>query len=151
MEKVVLMSIMTKYSKKIFNGTKHWEFRKNLPKLDDEDNLTVVVYSSKTDKAIVGEFTAGRILKCSFDELMRITGNENDLEALEWFKNYYKDKEECCAIEIINPIKYKNPINLGTIVLNSPNFKAPQNFIYINKNDTIDILIKNSKKVEINE
>ncbi len=151
MEKMVLMSIMTKYSKKIFNGTKHWEFRKNLPKLDDEDNLTVVVYSSKMDKAIVGEFTAGRILKCSFDELMHITGNENDLEALEWFKNYYKDKEECCAIEIINPKKYKNPINLDTIVFNNPNFKAPQNFIYINKNDTIDTLIKNSKKVEINE
>lgn len=148
MKKTILMSIMTKYSNKIFNGTKHWEFRKNLPKLDDDDNLTIVVYSSKKDKAIVGEFTAGRILKCSFDELMRITGNENDLKALEWFRNYYKDREECCAIEVINPKKYKNPIKLETIVLNNSSFKAPQNFIYINKNDTIDNLINMSKKGE---
>lgn len=148
MEKKVLMSIMTKYSNKIFNGTKHWEFRKNLPKISDEDNLIVVVYSSKEDKAIVGEFTAGKILKCSFDELMHITGNENDEKALEWFKNYYKDKKECCAIEVINPKKYEYPINLETIIMNNPNFKAPQNFIYINKNDTIDNLININKTGE---
>lgn len=145
MEKRVLMSIMTKYSNKIFNGTKHWEFRKNLPKINDTDNLTIVVYSSKEDKAIVGEFTAGRILKCSFNELMHITGNENDEKALEWFKNYYKDKEECCAIEVINPQKYKHSIRLEEIIMNNPKFKAPQNFIYINENDTIDKLININK------
>ena len=113
-----------------------------------KNNLTIVVYSSKKDKAIVGEFTAGRILKCSFDKLMHITGNENDLKALEWFRNYYKDREECCAIEVINPKKYKNPIKLETIVLINSSFKAPQNFIYINENDTIDNLINMSKKGE---
>lgn len=146
MEKKILMSIMTKYSNKIFNGTKHWEFRKNLPKTNDGDNLTIIVYSSKKEKAIVGEFTAGKTLKCSLNELMHITGNENDEEALEWFKNYYKDKEKCCAIEVINPKKYECPIKLETIIMNNPNFKAPQNFIYINENDTIDNLINSNKK-----
>ncbi len=148
MEKKVLMSIMTKYSNKIFNGTKHWEFRKNLPKICDDDNLTIVVYSSKEEKAIVGEFTAGRILKCSFNELMHITGNEKDIKALEWFKNYYKNKKECCAIEVINPKRYKKSINLEKIILGNPNFKAPQNFIYINKNDIIDNLISINKSGE---
>lgn len=141
MKKKILMSIMTKYSNEIFNGTKHWEFRKNIPKICASDDLTIVVYSSKEDKAIVGEFTAGRILKCSFDELMHITENKNNLKAIEWFKNYYKGKDECCAIEVINPVKYKCPIKLETIILNKPNFKAPQNYIYIRENDVIDNLI----------
>ena len=145
MEKTVLMSIMTKYSNEIFNGTKHWEFRKNVPKISEDDSLIVVVYASREDKAIVGQFTAGRILKCSFNELMHITGTEKDSNALEWFKNYYKDKKECCAIEVVNPKRYECCIKLETIVLNNPNFKAPQNYIYINKNDIIDNLINNNK------
>lgn len=142
MKKIVLMSIMTKYSNKIFNGTKLWEFRKNLPKISADDELVIVVYSSKDEKAIVGEFTAGRILKCSFDELMHITGNENDERAIEWFDNYYKGKEKCCAIEIINPKRYDKSIKLETIKLCDPSFRPPQNFVYIKSGDSIHKLIK---------
>ncbi|MEG0137502.1 MAG: hypothetical protein RRY22_00830 [Bacilli bacterium] len=59
MEKTVLMSIMTKYSNEIFDGTKKWEFRKKLPKLNDNDSIKTIVYSSKEEKSIVGEFKSG--------------------------------------------------------------------------------------------
>ncbi|MEG0618336.1 MAG: hypothetical protein RR557_03395 [Bacilli bacterium] len=49
MEKTVLMSIMTKYSNEIFDGTKKWEFRKKLPKLNDNDSIKIIVYSSKEE------------------------------------------------------------------------------------------------------
>lgn len=146
MEKKVLMSIMTKYSNKIFNGTKKWEFRKNLPKINSDDHLKIVVYSSKQEKAIIGEFTSGRILHCSFDELMEITGNSNDEKALTWFKEYYKNKDVCCAIEVIKPIKYSYPITLDDITKLNPVFRAPQNFVYIKENDPIDLLIKKYNK-----
>ncbi len=147
MEKKILMSIMTKYSNKIFEGTKKWEFRKNLPKINESDELIIVVYSSKEKKAIIGEFKAGRILKCSFEDLMLITENSNDEKAINWFKNYYKNKTECCAIEILNPIEYTDYISLDNIQMQIPNFKAPQNFIYIKEKSELDKTI-NSVKVK---
>lgn len=139
--KVALMSIMTKQSKKIFDGTKKWEFRKIPPRIGVEDELEIVVYSSKVDKAIVGKFKAGRILYCSLDELMRITGYENDKEAVEWFESYYKGKKLCSAIEVLNPVKYKKPISLNIISNNIPEFRPPQNFIYVNEGSELKKLI----------
>jgi predicted transcriptional regulator len=129
--KVALMSIMTKHSNKIFEGNKLWEFRKMPPRINADDDLEIIVYSSKVEKSIVGKFKAGRILYCQLDELMRITGYENDKEAVEWFKAYYKNKEFCSAIEVLNPIKYKKPISLSMIQQKIPSFRPPQNFIYV--------------------
>ncbi|MEG0408067.1 MAG: hypothetical protein RR623_04265 [Bacilli bacterium] len=50
---------MTKYSNEIFDGTKKWEFRKKLPKSNDNDSIKIIVYSSKEEKSIVGEFKSG--------------------------------------------------------------------------------------------
>lgn len=141
MENKVLMSIMTKYSNKIFNGTKLWEFRKNLPNMLEEEKSTVVVYSSKEEKAIVGEFKVGRILKCSFHELMKITGCEDDEKAVNWFKQYYKDKELCCAIEVKEPFRYNTQISLREIQKEIPNFRAPQNFLYMIDGGDLDKIL----------
>lgn len=140
--KTALMSIMTKHSKKIFEGTKKWEFRKLPPRIGVGDNLEIVVYSSKIEKSIVGKFKAGRILYCSLDELMRITGYENDIEAVKWFSSYYKGKEFCSAIEILNPTKYDKPITLEMIKNYISSFRPPQNFIYITKGSELERLIQ---------
>lgn len=139
-KKQCLMSIMTKHSNKIFNGTKAWEFRKAPPRINEGESLEIIVYSSKVEKMIVGKFTAGRILRCSFDELMNITGNE-DAASITWFKTYYKGKELCCAIEILNPVKFDKPIKLEELTKAIPSFKAPQNFIYINEESELKRII----------
>lgn len=135
------MSIMTKYSKQIFDGTKKWEFRRMLPHVKSDDNLKIVVYSSKVEKAIVGTFKAGRILNCPLNELMRITGYENDKKAMEWFSTYYKDKELCGAIEVLQPIKYNEPIELNKIKNRISTFRPPQNFIYVKEDSELKKLI----------
>ncbi len=60
----ILMSIQTRYAKKIFCGEKQWEFRKSLPRHSKDDELTVVVYSSGGDRAVIGEFRVGRVMRC---------------------------------------------------------------------------------------
>lgn len=142
----VLMSIKTKYANKIFNGTKIWEYRKNLPKELVSGETTIVVYSSKVDRAIVGEFTVGTILKCSLDELMEQTGCENDPEAREWFEGYYKGKDVCCAIEVTSPIRYTSEIKLDNIKLAVPGFLPPQNFIYIRKDSLLATVVKSAER-----
>lgn len=142
MRRKILLSIKTKYSNEIFNGYKIYEFRKVIPKIKDEDELVVVVYSSEEEKAIAGEFKVSKIFKCSFDELMKKTGNIKNEEDIEYLKRYFKDKSICYAFEITNVNRYKNPIKLEDIVNKIPNFRAPQNFIYINDEDELDILLK---------
>ena len=132
-EKKILMSIKTKYADKILDGSKKWEFRKSIPKLEHSDTLDVVIYSSQEDKAIVGEFRAGRIARCSLEELMSITGYEDDPDAVSWFTAYYATRSLCSALEVTSPIKYNSPISL------------PQSFLYITPGSDLDNLISERK------
>ena len=141
-DKIALMSIMTKQCNKIFSGTKVWEFRKRPPRLIAEDNLDIIVYSSKIDKAIVGRFRVEQILCCKLEELMKRTGYENDPEAVEWFREYYHNKELCSAIKITDPVLFKKPITLSMIKKDIPSFRPPQNFNYVKPDDKINMLIK---------
>ena len=142
----VLMSIKTKYANKIFDGTKLWEYRKNLPKNFWSGKTDIVVYSSKEERAIVGKFTVGTVLKCSLDELMEKTGCEGDPEAREWFENYYKDKSICCAIEVTNPTRFLSKCTLEEIRSTVPKFMPPQNFFYIQKESPLEEVIKSLER-----
>jgi predicted transcriptional regulator len=146
MSKEVLMSIMTKQANKIFEGTKQWEFRKALPRTEKDEDLNVVVYSSQEDKAIVGEFQAGRILRCSLDELMAATGYSDDPKAVEWFRRYYKGGNVCSAIEVVNPERYTKPLGLAAIKKAVPNFRPPQNFMYIQPEDKLATILDQSRR-----
>ena len=131
--KTALLSIATKHARKIFDGTKQWEFRKCPPRLAEGDDLEILVYSSQEEKAIVGSFRAGRILRCSLPELMEETGYADDAKADAWFTAYYKGAKQCSAIEVCHPIRFRNPIPLPMIRARIPSFAPPQNFIYITR------------------
>ena len=148
-EKKILMSIKTKYVNKILDGSKKWEFRKSIPKLEHSDTLDVVIYSSQEDKAIVGEFRAGRIARCSLEELMSITGYEDDPDAVSWFTAYYATRSLCSAIEVTSSIKYSSPISLLDIRGHLHDFRPPQSFMYITPGSDVDNLIS-ERKIEDN-
>lgn len=139
------MSIKTKYADKILDGSKKWEFRKSIPKLEHSDTLDVVIYSSQEDKAIVGEFRAGRIARCSLEELMSITGYEDDPDAVSWFTAYYATRSLCSALEVTSPIKYSSPISLLNIRGRLHDFRPPQSFLYITPGSDLDNLISERK------
>lgn len=134
----ILISIETKYADKIFNGTKLWEFRKVLPKALTE-NAVMVVYSSKKDKALVGEFRVGEVLRCSLSELM--TKTESGPDSQKWFESYYKGKDLCCAMEVKEPVRFQSKLSLDGIRRELPNFRPPQNFIYIKEGGRLDEII----------
>ena len=127
----ILMSIQTRYAKKIFCGEKQWEFRKSLPRHSKDDELTVVVYSSGGDRAVIGEFRVGRVMRCPLDELMRLTGYDTDEQAVQWFSHYYAGRRVCSALEILAPVRYGRPISLARLRQSMPAFRPPQNFRYI--------------------
>ena len=120
MSRYILMSIQTRYAEKIFRGEKRWEFRKSLPRHSKDDELTVVVYSSGGDRAVIGEFRVGRVMRCPLDELMRLTGYDTDEQAAQWFSRYYAGRKQCGALEILARLRQSMPA-----------FRPPQNFWYI--------------------
>lgn len=131
MSRYILMSIQTRYAEKIFRGEKRWEFRKSLPRHSKDDELTVVVYSSGGDRAVIGEFRVGRVMRCPLDELMRLTGYDTDEQAAQWFSRYYAGRKQCGALEILAPVRYDQPISLARLRQSMPAFRPPQNFWYI--------------------
>ena len=132
------MSIKTKYAEKIFNGTKKWEYRKNLPRVGTPlFPSIVVVYSSGKDKAIIGHFTIKRMVKTPLDNLIKITGLPTNSETVRWFKSYYKNNSFCGAIEIQNFYRLPKPIKLDAIKRLIPEFRPPQNFVYLKKDDKL--------------
>lgn len=131
MSRYILMSIQTRYAEKIFRGEKRWEFRKSLPRYSKDDELTVVVYSSGGDRAVIGEFRVGRVMRCPLDELMRLTGYDTDEQAMQWFSRYYAGQKQCGALEILAPVRYGRSISLARLRQSMPAFRPPQNFRYI--------------------
>lgn len=131
MSRYILMSIQTRYAEKIFRGEKRWEFRKSLPRHSKDDKLTVVVYSSGGDRAVIGEFRVGRVMRCPLDELMWLTGYDTDEQAVQWFSRYYAGRKQCGALEILAPVRYDQPISLSQLRQVLPAFRPPQNFWYI--------------------
>lgn len=131
MSRYILMSIQTRYAEKIFRGEKRWEFRKSLPRHSKDNELTVVVYSSGGDRAVIGEFRVGRVMRCPLDELMRLTGYDTDEQAVQWFSRYYVGRKQCGALEILAPVRYDQPISLSQLRQVLPAFHPPQNFRYI--------------------
>ena len=140
----ILISIETKYADKIFSGTKLWEFRKVLPKTLTDFGAVMVVYSSKDDRAIVGEFQVGRVLRCPIDELMIKT--DSGANSRKWFETYYKDKALCCAMEVTSPARFKKRLTLGEIRRELPDFMPPQNFIYVKEGSGLYEIINGLEK-----
>lgn len=143
---LILMSIQTKYAQKIFSGKKGWEFRKAVPSYSPLFSTAIVVYSAGEDKAIIGEFLIKRIVKADFENLMHITKQSGDEDALEWFKRYYKNAKTCSAIEVGKTFLYEHPLSLDKIREVYPNFRPPQNFIYLSRNPLLLHMIEDHRE-----
>lgn len=120
----VLMSIKPKYVNAIFDKTKKFEFRRNIPKKNVE---SIIIYATKPIGKIVGEFNIDRIIIDNPKELWNKTKDYSGINEKDFFK-YFKDKDIGYTIKIGELLKYKEEIEPTEII---PNFKAPQSFMYL--------------------
>jgi predicted transcriptional regulator len=110
---IILLSIKPKYAEEILSCYKEYELRRGVV---FRKGCRIVLYASTPLRAIIGEFTAGRVLTGEPDEIVefiRATGprgvTEEDIS--------YIAEERCrvSAIEVINPVKYRHAITLGEL------------------------------------
>lgn len=120
----VLLSIKPEYALKIFEGSKKYEYRRNIFKRHDV--TTIVVYASDPIKKVIGEFEIDGIIHEDPMILWEQTREHAGISR-ELFMNYFKDKNKGYAIKVKNIKSYDAPLLLDRLMISYP----PQSFIYL--------------------
>lgn len=118
------MSIKPEFAFKIFDGTKKFEFRKNIFKRRDISKI--VVYASSPVKKVIGEFEIAGVLYDDIETVWDLTKRGSGISKKR-YDEYFANRDKAFAIEIGSTKKYRSPKTLLDYNLNF----APQSFAYI--------------------
>ena len=121
----VLLSVKPKYTEKILEGEKKYEFRRAIFKKQNIEK--VYIYSSSPVSKIVAAFDIEKILKDSPENIWTLCQKYGGISKKEFF-TYFKNSYVAYAIEIGEVNSFKEPIDPFKII---ENFKPPQSFYYL--------------------
>lgn len=139
MEKLILMSIKTKYANQIFSGIKKYEYRKKSIGVEN-CNKKIFIYSSGFDKKIIGYIIIDKIISGDINYVLKVTDNVGNNDVIK----YFGDSNSCYAFHIFKTYKFSKPISLNEIKNMDNNFTIPQFYRYIrNDNPIYEMLINN--------
>ena len=119
----IFLSVKPKYIEKIFNGTKKYEFRKKLAKLDVSK---IILYSTSPCKLVVGEVEVTGTLSKKPSQMWQDTKKYAGITK-KGFDDYYKNSLYAYAYKLGDTLKYQTPKNLSELGIE----RAPQSFIYL--------------------
>ena len=120
----ILLSIKPQFALKIFDGTKKFEFRKNIFK--NSNINTVIVYASSPMQKVIGEFTIDEIMEEEPEALWEMTKKHSGITK-DFFDEYFFNRDRAFAIKVKDITRYKEPKDLIDFDLNF----APQSFVYL--------------------
>jgi len=120
----ILLSIKPQFALKIFDGTKKFEFRKNIFK--NSNINTVVVYASSPMQKVIGEFTIDEIMEEEPETLWEMKKKHSGITK-DFFDEYFYNRNRAFAIKVKDITRYKEPKDLIDFDLNF----APQSFVYL--------------------
>ena len=124
MKKRVLLSIHPEFADAIFDGHKHYEFRRVLFKEAVDE---VVVYATMPVARVIGSFKIAEIYE---DAPMALWAQTKAVAGVtkEKFDSYFKDRTKAFAIKVGDPVRFAVPQPLSKyLASNIP----PQSFCYI--------------------
>lgn len=130
----VLLSIKPEFVHEIFQGRKKYEYRKSI---FAKHVTKVMVYSTKPEGMIVGEFTVKAVLQYTPKELWEKTHNDSGISK-RYFDEYFEGRDKGYALQIADPVLYKKPVNPFEMF---DSFVAPQSFRYIGEKELQRLLI----------
>lgn len=120
----ILLSINPEHVEHIMEGTKTYEFRKNICKKKVDK---IVIYSTSPVMKVVGEASVEDILIDAPDKIWKQTHDGAGIEK-SFFDKYYSNKSYAVAYKLSNIIKYNSPRKLEYYGITN----APQSFCYLN-------------------
>jgi len=119
----MLISINPKYVEEILNGNKKYEYRKTKCKRSINK---IIIYSTSPTMKVVGEATVEKILEDSPKTIWMKTKDYSGVD-IEFFNQYYKNKEKAVAYKLKDVKEYEKPRELSSYVIKN----APQSYVYI--------------------
>lgn len=119
----ILLSIKPEYSKRIFEGTKKYEFRKHLAK---KGVKKIIVYSSFPDKKVIGEVMVTGTISMKPSPLWELTKKEAGISRSK-YREYFHGCKEAHAYKLGKTILYDPPRKLEDYGIK----QAPQSFVYL--------------------
>ncbi len=122
--KAVLLSIKPEFAHKIFDGTKKYEFRKQIFK--DSSIKKVIVYSSSPEQKVIGEFTIDDILNDTPSDLWLQTKDYSGITQ-SFYEEYFRGRKNAYAIKVASTKLYEQKKNLSDFDIIYP----PQSFAYV--------------------
>lgn len=122
--KAVLLSIKPEFAHKIFEGSKKFEFRKQVFK--DTSVKKVIVYSTSPEQKVIGEFEIEAILSDTPDNIWIQTKLYSGISQ-EFYDEYFKGRDNAYAIKVASTKKYRKEKSLADYNVQS----APQSFAYV--------------------
>ena len=122
--KAVLLSIKPEFAHKIFDGTKKYEFRKQIFK--DYSVKKVIVYSSSPEQKVIGEFLIDDILNDTPSALWIQTKDYSGITHA-FYNEYFYGRQNAYAIKVASTRMYRQKKNLSDFDMTYP----PQSFAYV--------------------
>lgn len=130
----VLLSIRPKYVKKIQEGMKRFEFRKQLFKNKPD---SIIVYETMPVGKVVGEIFFESILRASPQKIWEATHKYAGVSE-SCFRAYFASKSVAYAIKIERYEAFEEPLSIECYgaKMGVEIKKAPQSFCYIKKDES---------------
>lgn len=128
----IILSVKPEYAEKILNGSKRFEFRKQIPRRRINQ---VYIYASHPEKKIVGRFRIRRVISGSPNEIWEKCGNEGGIEKDKFF-SYFANRAIGYGFEVEDVERFDHPIDPVEI---NCDFRAPQSFAYALDTGGLDI------------
>lgn len=122
--KAVLLSIKPEFAHKIFEGSKKFEFRKQVFK--DSSVKKVIVYSSSPEQKVIGEFEIETILDDTPNNIWIQTKLYSGITQ-EFYDEYFEGRDKAYAIKVASTKMYRKQKTLADFNVQS----APQSFAYV--------------------
>jgi predicted transcriptional regulator len=141
------MPIKPKFAYRIFTGVKKYDLRKlfesrSVVKRGDR----VVLYISGRVKAFMGEYTVGEVVVGSPDYVVKLLSRNPAARLSEEDFEYIKGSPLALAMEVVEPILYRKPVELKTILKILPDFNPPLRLQKIDDYEPVLVMILNKAR-----
>jgi len=125
--KNVIISIKPEYALKIISGEKTIELRRKFPTEDVEGGIALI-YATSPIQQIIGYTIITKVKRLSIHRLWK-TCSKRACVSKEFFHSYFDGLDQGFALEMSEPIKLKQPIDIRRM---EEEFlvSAPQSFRY---------------------
>lgn len=127
MSRVLLLSVRPRFARGLLSGTKTAEIRRRFP--DIPPGMTVIIYSTSPEKAILGTMRAQRVVRSNADDIWRDYADVIGIERTE-LTDYLDGASECSVLELDSPDLWSRPVQL-TELRSVLHVEPPQSFRYL--------------------